>query len=427
MSLKIFRGDAPPIAQVTDYLFGGTWEANDKIKVTCNNKTPVTMAAGSTTISAIIDALVTAIGNVDATVYPEFSEFTASRSGSNLRLTSTKAGVPFEVTLLTTESDGSAADGQTIDGATSSTGTDTIPSSGPNHYDDVANWVGGVLPVDGDDVLIDTIVDILYGLDQTDITPASFRQMNNRGKIGLPRWNPVGYWEYRTLSLTYDGVTDMVLGDGDGPGSTRVKIALGAVNSSILVLGSGASVDGVPAVLLSGGTSASTCRVARGDVGIAFYDDETATLSLLGVAYLQSPDADAKVHAGPGLTLTTFDQTGGFCKLRKGVMTTLRRNGGELWLPAGAITNVYNDDGKVYLEGSANATWATYNGGSDGLLSTERYQGTLTITNTNFYERTGFKNPANRVTFTNPFKTVRCSLRDIPDVDFGPDRSYQVS
>ena len=75
--------------------------------------------AGSTTITTIIDTLVTAWNALSSTAYPEFAEITASRSSSSLVLTmdSTNAGRPFTCTVSTTETGGGAADSQTIDAA----------------------------------------------------------------------------------------------------------------------------------------------------------------------------------------------------------------------------------------------------------------------------------------------------------------------
>src|SRR4051794_15444652 len=116
-----WRGDAPAVAQVTAWVFGGTWETDDVVKVTINGKT-VSVTTGSTVIATLLDTVVTAL---NASTIQEIAEITWSRSSSSLVGTCDTAGVPFTCTVSTTEAGGGAADAQTIDGAASSAGTDS--------------------------------------------------------------------------------------------------------------------------------------------------------------------------------------------------------------------------------------------------------------------------------------------------------------
>ena len=138
MSRNIWLGDAPAVAQVQTYLFGGTWEADDKVKVDFlmpdgSVANTYTFVAGSTTITTILDDLVTAWLALSATAFPEFAEITPSRSSNSLVLTAASAGIPFACKLTPLETGGGGADSQTVEGGTTATsGTASTANSGPN-------------------------------------------------------------------------------------------------------------------------------------------------------------------------------------------------------------------------------------------------------------------------------------------------------
>lgn len=333
MATRRWTGNAPKIAQVTEYVFGGTWEATDVINLTIGTKAK-SVVAGSTTITTIIDTIVTAWNLLANDGYQEFAEITASRSGSNLVLTmdSDHIGKPFTCTVSTTETGGGAADAQTIDATTTSTGTNSTANSGPNVVSLAGNWDGGTAPVDGDDVVFDHgNVDVLYDLDQNAITPASITVLPGyTGNIGLPVINidasQYPYFEYRETYLKYgtsgDATNIAVTIRGGG---SRVKYSAGSSQATFRVDGTGQSTDSnVPACLLKGTHASNALHVSKGNVGFAFYGGETGTLVTLNVGYQTNVAGDAIVKLGSGVTLTApaIVVTGGTLEVNSAITST---------------------------------------------------------------------------------------------------------
>lgn len=98
MATKLWRGDAPAVAQVTR-LTPGNVNVGDVFTVTCNGKT-ISVTAVTATAASVSALLVTAIA---ASTIPEFREFTASVDGSTVLLTANTAGQPFTVTSGATD------------------------------------------------------------------------------------------------------------------------------------------------------------------------------------------------------------------------------------------------------------------------------------------------------------------------------------
>lgn len=144
-----WEGGATAVAQVQTYLFGGTWETDDLVRLQIGNRR-VTVVAESTSVNTVVDNVVTAWNALEAASYPEFARITASRSSSSLVLTANEEGEPFTCTITPLESDGSASGAQTVAGGTgSTTGTTATAATGPNHWTDASNWSSGTVPATG--------------------------------------------------------------------------------------------------------------------------------------------------------------------------------------------------------------------------------------------------------------------------------------
>lgn len=342
MATVRWKGDAKAVAQVTSWTFGGTWETDDLITVTIGSKT-ISVAAGSTTISTIIDTLVAAYNALSATVYPEFAEMTASRSSSTFVLTADTAGRPFTATLATTEANGGAADSQTIGSATTST-----TSSGPNDVSTAANWEGGSLPVDGDTVVIDQgSSSLLYGLDRSSVTLANLIiGPNFTGTIGLPNVNvdagtAYAYYEYRERYLRHGASADsqattITVNGGGG----RIKISTNDSQATLIVKNTGNPLEqNIPALLFKGTHASNAVTVQRGSVGIAYFEGETTTLATLNVGYTTNVNGDSDVTLGSGVTLSnaTIQQSGGVLRTNSATSgsATITMTNGELTLQSG--------------------------------------------------------------------------------------------
>lgn len=366
MATKEWLGNAQAVAQVRNWVFGGTWEATDINDVTINGIT-VSVSAGSSTIATLGATLAAAL---NALTIPEFAEITWSFATATLTATGDTAGKPFSVSI-TTRDVGGAADSQTIDGTTTSTGTDATAATGPNHLGNVANWSGGSLPVDADDIVIARGVSILYELDALDdVTPASLKIYSsfwaNGSTIGLPAVNGSGssaYSEYRGRFLQFLGATLVDIGLGDSQGSTMLNLDFMTGNVAITVHNTGSSNDSTRKALalkiLPSSVADGTLEVIAGSVAVGQFGETCKVTSKIG--YRSNQVGDAVVYFGPGVTHgATNEMSGGTVELWTAT-TVINKTGGDLTLNGtGAHPSVYNYAGNLYVN-STGAFGATAN------------------------------------------------------------------
>lgn len=414
MATRVWIGAVRPVKQVTQWLFGGTWETDDIVKVTIGSKV-LSTTGGSATITTVIDTVVTALNGTND---GEFSEITWSRSGDYLIGTADEAGVPFTCTVSSTESGGGAADAQTIDGAASSAGTDTTACTGPNYANVAGNWSGATLPVDGDTVIFaDSSVDCLYGLDNNGVTPAEVLfDSSFTGNVGLPVYNENGYYEYRERYLKYcnsgDATTTLVtVGQGDGGGSERIKLNAGTGRCTVTVLNTGnPSIDGEMAFEFLGTHASNEVNVNKGSVGLANAAGSAATIPTLRVGYVKSIDSDASVLCGSGATLTTVTQTGGEVETRSNI-TTLTLNGGSHIRNAGTTTTATVNGGELlYNTTGTLSTLVIANGGKANFSGDLR---TKTVTSLTVNSGATLIEPHGVVTYSGGIVFSRCRPQDV--------------
>lgn len=404
MSTRIWRGDAPAVAQV-DTATPANVEIDDIFTLTINGKS-VSFTATAATVANVTAGLVAAW---NASTIPEHAEITATDSTTHVTLTADTAGKPFTLT-------GSATDGGGTDTQTLSV-TTTTNCSGPNHWDVAANWSGGAVPVNGDDVVFEnSAVSVKYGLDQSSVTLDSLTvRQSYTGQIGLPRTNSDAgtsstYIEYRETYLAV-GATSVSIGSGDGSGSGRIKLDTGSVQTAIVVYGTGNQAEvGLEALLWKGTHASNTLDVLKGTVGAAVLAGETATLATLRVGYQSNQLGDATVRCGSGVTLTTIDKSGGTLVIESNV-TTLTQTAGDLYVRgSAAVTTLNADGGKVFDESTG--TMTTANVAAGVTLDFSRQTQSKTVTNCNAYDGATIRDPHKRVTWTNGVDLVRCGLRN---------------
>ncbi|QDU53547.1 beta strand repeat-containing protein [Gimesia panareensis] len=271
---------------------------------------------------------------------------------------------------------------ETTKGVTAPTGTvattvtpltqsTTTPNSGPNNWDVAANWDSNSVPASSDIAYIsDSDIDILYGLDQSAVTLAELHvEQTFTGSIGLPRKNTDGtssYSEYREQYLKI-GATELFIGEKNGDGSDRIKINLGSVQTTALIVDSGDSPDGnTPPILLLGSHASNVINVNRGFLGIAYYPTETATVATIRQAFIDDATDDTTVYCGAGATLTNIIKSGG--------ELTLNSNTTSLEQTAGT-TNIYDGAHTVL-----NVLAGTLNYNSTGTLSAVNLSGDAVLT-----------------------------------------------
>lgn len=351
MATQRWRGDAPAVAQVQTITIG-TNDVSTTYKVTINGKTvsvPGDAGGASATATDLANAL------KSASVPQELAEIGWSAAGSVVTGTAARPGRPF--TLATSATGGTG---------TISTSVVTA-SSGPNDVSVAANWSSGTLPATGDDIIFDTgPSDALYGLDQHTITPNSVSVLPGfTGKIGLPAVNSdnaaATYFEYRPQYLQYGnsgagGTVNVTINGGAG----RIKLDQGTAPAIWNVLNSAQRIEsGIPSVLLKGTSAGNALNVNKGDVGVAFFGGESATLAALNVGYETNPAGDSSVWLGSGVNLANaaIVQTGGNLTVNSATSgsATITQYDGNLTLQSGAQTGlsvlggtcVYNSTGTL--------------------------------------------------------------------------------
>ena len=247
----------------------------------------------------------------------------------------------------------------------------------------------------GDDLPAqDTAVSV--HLDLTSFSPkASFT-----GDIGLPGRNASGYDEYRQEYLQV-GATTITIGQGDGDGSGRIKQDSGATLTALNVYRTGRRAEaGVPSLLWKGTHASNVVTVNRGDLGVAFFAGETATILTLNVGYINSPLSDAKVHLGSGVTLTTANIDGGQTTILNAV-TTINQTAGVVTVGEDATVGTLNlDGGTCYYKSTGTITAADVD---DGAVLDFRQDGrSRTFTNCTVHSGGAVYDPNGTVIWTNP-------------------------
>ncbi len=330
-------GGAAPVAQVTKYVFAGTWLTTEHVTVTVGNKV-VVWPVDNATIATLLTHLIAFLTALSRTDYPEFcsAEIVFTADSTHLILTAGTPGKPFACTVSTDSASG------TIDGGASSTGTTSPASAGPNHWNSGRNWDTGSVPGGADDAYIaNSSDDILYGMSISDnlsidnlYIDASFigtlgLPIINRDNIGAP------YPEYRNQFLALNVAGVIVIGGGSGSGSGRIKFYDNGYSiSSIKILSTGQPLeDGVESVIIEGNSGTiSEIDVYGGSVAIGCYANTQSAVTTIKVGSTTGADGDPRVRIGQdsaGPAITNLYQTGGtvICRFG-GEVTLLQMDGG---------------------------------------------------------------------------------------------------
>ncbi|MFA5234980.1 MAG: hypothetical protein WC390_11330 [Sulfurimonas sp.] len=399
MATNVWRGGAPAVAQLDTITVAGTWATNDIATITINGHA-LTFTVGATqTGAAVVTGLVALWA---ASTLPECLEVTAADgSGDTVTLTAVTAGVPFTVTVSET----TAGDG-TLSLAV------TTANSGPNDWSTASNWSLAAAPVNTNDVIIEwSEYSIYYGLAQSGVTLASLTvKQSFTGTIGLPRINASDYPEYRDTYLAI-GATVMTIGGGDGIGSGRIKINNGTVQTAFTLLGSGSTLeDGIGAIVWKGTHASNAVSVTKGDLSVAPFAAEVATVLTLKMGYYDSPDTDAVVTCGSGVTLGTVIKNGGnlTCDNTTTAITAFTQTAGEatIYGMTNAVTALNLYGGRVYYSTAGTLTAGVVM--ADAVLDFSRDMRAKTVTAIQAYGQNTIFDPAAVVTFTSGIDYMGC-------------------
>jgi hypothetical protein len=409
MATRRWRGTAEAVAQVSTVQITAYDSATTYI-LTVNNKT--VSVPGNTDVNTTASDLADAW---NASTEPEFAEVTASVSTDTVTLTGDTAGLPFTAT-------------SSVSGGTGTIGsvTESTAATGPNHWNDAANWDGGAVPVNSDDVWVETSeVPIKYGLDQSGVTlaslhiPASFAGDG----IGLPELNEEGSASYREYRDTHLQISATVLdiGDGPGPGCGRLKIDTGSNACTATIHSTGTSLEAdLETLQYLGAHASNVCNAYGGDIAIAGYGGETSTIPTLRLR------GNANVRCGSGVTLTTVEQFSGTLEINS-AFTTLTMSGGTCLVAGSGVPATITVDAGLLLYQTTGTLSTAMTVGSGGVVDCRGNLASKTITPTiNLYSGASWIDSNAVVTYTAGFTLNRCRLAEV-NLDLGDNRTLTVS
>lgn len=431
MATRIWKGDAVGIAQESRATPANV-EVNDVFTLTLNGSA-VNYTSTGAAVSDVTAGLTTAWNN--STVL-EHTEIAAATTGAFVKFLGNTAGLPYTITGAAVNNSTGGADDQTLTMST------TTLASGPNHWNAVDNWytsTGGIadsgIPADDDNVIVEnSAVSILFGLDQTAVTPSSVKfKASFTGNLGLPRTNVAGYVEYRDTYLKMTNSTDASttlwdIGEGEGAGSGRLKIDGNTGLNKFTVFKSGIRAEsGIPAILLKGTSTDNEYAINRGDVGIGFFGGESGSYTALRVGFLDAVGSDAKVVLGddsPNVSGGTVTQTGGSL-ITSDVVETVTITGGEFHIRETATAaTITVDTGTVFYETSGTLTNLSV--GNSGVFDCRRDLRPRIVTNAVEYAGGSIIDPAETVTWSNGIDHVRCGVEDVNN-QLGKNRTWTPS
>ncbi len=432
-----WTGNAQPVTQITTVAVSGLWTTGDTVAITAGGKSLVVTLGADTGNDDVVAAIVAAVNASSATdglvndetrnaggqQIAELTEVTASGATSPVTFTARTAGNPFTIGVAVTAA------------STGNLGSpvEATAATGPHHAGNGANWSTGAAPADGDHVIIDGgDVDILYDLDQSDITPASITiTQGYSGNIGLPVLNqdaPASpYREYRPLALMYGNNADagniaVDIGQGAGNGSGRIKLDFGDGRYTANIYNSGqrAEVD-TPSILVAGSHASNELNVLKGDVGVAFFGGQTATLATVRTSFVENQAGDVALVLGEGVSLTALSASGGEVMLQSAT-TSLDIDGATVHVLGGTHAAVRVDAGSLFYRSTGTLTELHVSGGAVADFSRDARPRTVAAATLN--ARGTLRDPGSTVTFSSGVDLHRCRLSDVT-LDLGPHINLQ--
>jgi len=410
MAVIKWKGGAQAVAQVTTITFSA-YTSGQTYTVVINGKS-VSYTAAASTAADVVSGLQAAIA---ASGGAEFSTMTASGT-TTLILTGNNPGEPTTITASAT-------------GGITATVTATTAATGPNHFNNANNWIGGALPSAADDLVFeDSTYSVLYALEDTtnygDITIDS----TFTGEIGLPVQNATGYREYRPRFLKLgDGTSSYALtvGLGTGRQPTRVLIDANAADVAAKIYNSGQGIsDEMPIVIKNTG-GASTLDVYSGKVHVDA--DSSGSLTTLRITPADGGNNNVYVLIDETVAAGAIIQTGGMLEVRGSASSIDASNNAQarFLLAAACPVIVAATGGTVYWESTAGVT-TSINVHFGGSIDFARNVSAKTVAACVLYAGGTIKDPSGIVTWTTGVDLLGCSIRDVT-LDLGRGRTITPS
>jgi len=409
VATQYWIGAAKAVAQIGKVTFSA-YTSGQTYTITVNGKS-ISYTAVASTEADVCGGLVSAW---NAATDAEFVEAIATYS-TGVVLTARTAGIPFTVTASATTG--------------SATVTTPTAATGPNHADNAKNWASGSVPSSSDDVVLrNSDVSIKYGLDWSAINIASLTiEASFTGDVGLPAKNASGYPEYRSRywKLT-DGTGSMTLivGRGDGQGSSRINIDANAETIVGTIYATNRpQVAGDRALDLKNTDSSSTLIVYAGSVGLTC--DSSGAAASLSVLRSSQASQQPDVLIAAGVTVTSVKNIGGHVT-NYGTMTTVDTQ-------ESGITDNYNAAPTVKVASRGLVNWLSSAGigtklyvYQNGSIDFGRHSGTKTVAAVDLYAGGSIIDSLGIVTYTTGIVLVGGKVGD-STIDVGRSRTLSIS
>jgi len=422
MATRRWLGGALPVAQVETISVGGTWATSDTATISINGRDLRLTVGATTTLAEVCVQLARMLGDASTAMgtgysasergpnVAEFREFSVAAGATTVVLTGATKGKPFQIAVAKNSAAG------TIGTSTS------VEATGPNHWDNPANWSGGAVPADGDDVVFDSgAIDCKYALQQSSTSPASLRiTMGYTGQIGLPAINQESasssYPEYRPRYLALGNAGDgtnlaVTIGEHEGPGSSRIMLDCGTGQATLMVHNTGQPPGEAEQAVQWKGTHASNAiTISKGSLAVAWLAGETALVQTLNVGYRTNVLGDARVCCGAGAAISTVNQSGGVLTTCAGI-TQANVTGGELHHLAGPLGTLNLARGAVRYRSSG--TLGSARVSAHGALDFRQDMRPRAVTNCDLFEGAALHDPSGTATFANGIDLNHCTPADV--------------
>ena len=439
MATKYWVGRAHAVRQITTITVANTWAAADTAVCKINEK-ELTITCGSTTtttatVAAAIKEAWMASSGLDGTSsssnatsnfggqeFGEFREVTATVSGSVVTLTANTPGKPFTVTVT-----------ETTAGTGTATGSTTQTATGPNHWDNVDNWIDSLdltsgstgAPANDDTVdFRNSNISCKYGLPNAskEVTFNVWRSYT--GEIGLPFINrddpSYPYTEYRQRYVRLDDAgTGTSIAHRFGLGNTGDGCRLCNIKHSTLECKPVVYWTGSPLVERQGEKALNLCctantselNIVNGSVNWSSQDGGTSAFLVVYQTGGDSMGADG-LKSGGGIVMS-----GGTCVAggAQSCYYTCRSGTLRIENQTATISTLSLHPTATAALVSGGITVTTFNSWG-GTLDMRDNAGTVTFTNGTLYAPMQYFDPYKRSTYTNDWSVY---YNISPDLLFG--------
>ena len=330
------------------------------IPTVASGKKVTYVSSGAATVDEIVNGLVAAL---KASTEGEFLEATWSAGTGSVEYVVKEAGRPITV-------DASATGAGTLTPAV------TVTPSSPNDLNIAANYSGGALPVNGDNLRLDTgNRDIKWNLGAlSGVALASFvRTSGYTGKVRLDIYNDSGkYSEYRATELTVkSSLWDIQQLSSDE--KRHIAINAGTTAFTANINGSSGGSIGREKLEFRGVNASDVLNVSKASVSIAPIESVAANIGTINTI-------GSSISIGSAVTLTTVNNNGSTIQTASNIPTlnSLSRSARTIFVNgAGTTTTTNLDEGRLVGFGANTLTNIT--AGDGGVIDLEQDKVAKTI------------------------------------------------